>query len=129
VIVADASAVFAALVDAGEDGRTARQALAAGGTAPTLLDAEVGSALRRHVLAGHLKDGRAEAALADLADLPLTRAPLPPLLSFAWKLRGSVTFYDALYVSLARLLAQPLLTADAALAKAAQRHCQVIVLG
>lgn len=128
VIVADASAVYVALVDAGQHGIEARRALAAGGTAPALLDAEVGSALRRNVAAGTLKARRAEAVLEDLADLPLTREPLGPLLAFSWKLRENVSFYDALYVTLARLLAQPLLTTDAGLARAAERHCDVIVL-
>jgi predicted nucleic acid-binding protein len=41
------------------------------------------------------------------------------LLERAWRLRGAVTFYDALYVALAERLGLPLITLDARLAGAA----------
>jgi predicted nucleic acid-binding protein len=87
--------------------------------APHLVDAEVGHVLRRAVLAGELSAAGARAALRDLADLPLRRAGHVGLLERAWRLRGAVTFYDALYVALAERLGLPLITLDARLAGAA----------
>lgn len=68
---------------------------------------------------------RAGTALKDFAALPLVRAPLPALTSRAWRHREEVSFYDALYVSLAQATGVPLVTADRGLARAASRHCEV----
>ncbi|WP_282778830.1 PIN domain-containing protein [Nocardia sp. CC201C] len=43
----------------------------------------------------------------------------------AWKLRHTVTFYDALYAALAARLDLPLLTSDAKLSKAPGLPCRV----
>ncbi len=94
--------------------------------APHLLDAEVGHVLRRRVLAGVLS---AEVALQGLRALPTFvehRYPQTgPLAEAAWRLRGAITFYDALYAVLAAMLNMPLLTADARLAKVPGLPCQV----
>lgn len=128
MIVADASVVVAAVMESGTAGVAARHAMSHGACAPAHLDAEVGSALRRLVLHGALPATRAGTALRDLAALPLMRAPLPPLLAEAWRYRDEVSFYDSLYVSLARALKIPLVTADRGLARAANRHCEVRLL-
>ncbi len=86
--------------------------------APALVDAEVGSALRRQVRAKEISARKAHAALEELLDMRLQRIPLAALVDRAWQLRDNVTFYDALYVALAEEAGAPLLTLDARLAKA-----------
>jgi predicted nucleic acid-binding protein len=96
--------------------------------APHLVDAEVGHVLRRAVRVGELRPAGAQAALRDLAELPLRRAGHVGLLDRAWALRGNLTFYDALYVTLAERLDMPLLTLDARLAGAAGVRATIEVL-
>ena len=86
--------------------------------APALVDAEVGSALRRQARAKEISARKAHAALEELLDMRLQRIPLAALVDRAWQLRDNVTFYDALYVALAEEAGAPLLTLDARLAKA-----------
>lgn len=86
--------------------------------APHLLDAEVGHVLRRRVLAGVLTAEVARQGLRTLQTFVTHRyEQTGPLAEAAWDLRGSVTFYDALYLALADALDLPLLTADARLAR------------
>jgi predicted nucleic acid-binding protein len=85
--------------------------------APFLIDAEVGHALRRKVLLGQVKAGVAEEAIREINDLPLRRVEHENLIQVAWDLRENFTFYDALYVSLALMLGETLLTFDARLAR------------
>jgi predicted nucleic acid-binding protein len=92
---------------------------------PHLVDLEITQAFRRLVGGGALSVQRAEAALADLIDLPLIRFPHYPLLQRIWSLRPNVTPYDASYVALAELLDVPLLTLDARLARAASNVATV----
>ena len=86
--------------------------------APELLDAEVLSALRRAVLGGRLEEGRALAALDDLADWPLDRIPNRALARLAWRHLHNVSAYDALYIAAARAHDAALLTADGRLSRA-----------
>jgi predicted nucleic acid-binding protein len=60
---------------------------------------------------------RASQAMEDFADLPLNRYPHVDLLPRIWELRGSLTAYDAAYVSLAEVLDATLLTCDPKLTK------------
>jgi predicted nucleic acid-binding protein len=125
VIVVDASTLVDVLVGAGRSTeRLAGEDLAA----PFLLDAEVGSALRRLVRAGSLTAGRAETALDDLAELEIERHPHVGLVHRAWALRDNVTFYDALYVALSEALDVPLVTLDVRLAGAPGARARVEVL-
>jgi predicted nucleic acid-binding protein len=129
VLVIDASVLVVALADDGTDGSTARARLRGEDlTAPELVDLEVASVLRRHTRSGLTDTRRAELALADLAAMPLRRAPHQPLLTRAWELRENLTIYDAAYVSLAEALQAPLLTADQRLARAPGPRCHVEVL-
>jgi predicted nucleic acid-binding protein len=89
--------------------------------APHLVDAEVGDALRRLVAARELDSADAEGALVDLADLPIRRSPHTWLLDSAWRLRSSVSFYDALYLALGQELELTLVTLDARLARTATK--------
>lgn len=115
--VVDAS-VLVEYLAGGEHGDQIRDRLLGRGEglwAPHLVDAEVGHVLRRVVRLGELRLSVAAAALADLADMPLTRAGHLGLLERAWALRANVTFYDALYIALAERLDMVLVTLDARL--------------
>ena len=111
--VLDASAAVELLIGS-EVGRQLRRRLRgiAPVDAPHLIDFETASALRRLVGRGLLEPQRAAQALADLARLSLERYPAEGLLSRMWELRATHTAYDAAYVALAELLAEPLLTTD-----------------
>jgi predicted nucleic acid-binding protein len=125
MIVIDASVLATALGDDGEDGDTARERLRGEElAAPEIIDLEVTSVWRRTLTDEH----RAALALADLADLPLRRAPHRPLLPRCWELRHDLTSYDAAYVALAEALDAAFVTADRRLSRAAGVRCSVDVL-
>jgi len=129
VLVVDASVLVVALADDGPDGDHARtrmrgEVLAA----PELVDLEVASVLRRQNLAGAIDVRRAGLALADLAALPLQRAPHLPMLPRCWELRENLTVYDAAYVALAEALEATLITGDRRLARANGPRCDIEVL-
>jgi predicted nucleic acid-binding protein len=84
--------------------------------APHLIDAEVGHALRRWVRLGKVSADAAGRALWEVDELPVERVEHEHLIHVAWGLRDNFTFYDALYVALALMLDEPLLTFDARLA-------------
>jgi predicted nucleic acid-binding protein len=84
--------------------------------APHLIDAEVGHALRRGVHLGKLTAEAAGRALWEVDDLLLERVEHEHLIHVAWGLRENFSFYDGLYVALALMLDEPLLTFDARLA-------------
>jgi predicted nucleic acid-binding protein len=129
LIVVDASVLAPALADDGVGGDRVRERLAGESiAAPELVDLEVASVLRRAARAGRLDERRSGQALADLAALPISRAPHLPLLTRIWELRANITVYDAAYVALAEALSAPLLTADAALRAAPGVRCRVDVL-
>jgi predicted nucleic acid-binding protein len=85
--------------------------------APHLIDAEVGHALRRKVRLGQMDAEAAGEAIWEINDLPLRRVEHENLVHVAWDLRDNFSFYDALYVSLALMLGETLLTFDARLAR------------
>jgi len=89
--------------------------------APYLIDAEVGHALRRGVRRGKLDEDIAGKALWMYDDLPLRRIPHDHLFRFAWTLRDNCTFYDALYVALAEMMDETLITFDTRLARSGVR--------
>ncbi len=129
MIVVDASVLATALGDDGPDGDLARARLRGERlSAPELVDLEVASVLRRQVQAGQVDIRRAALAVADLAALPLRRAPHRPLLARCWELRDNLTVYDASYVALAEALDVTLLTGDGRLARAPGPRCRVEML-
>jgi predicted nucleic acid-binding protein len=129
VLVVDASVLVTALADDGPDGDQARARLRGERlSAPELVDLEVTSVLRRQSAAGALDDRRAAMALADLAALPVQRAPHRALLGRCWELRENLTIYDAAYVALAETLEADLLTGDRRLARAPGPRCRIEVL-
>lgn len=85
--------------------------------APHLIDAEIGHALRRHVRRGTMEAEAAAEALWEIEALPLERIEHELLVHIAWDLRDNFSFYDGLYVALALVLEEPLLTFDARLAR------------
>ena len=93
--------------------------------APHLVDAELGSVLRRAAAAGVIQPDTAEAGLYAFDRLVQYRYPHGILASAAWLLRHNLSYYDALYVALAARLGYPLLTADARLACAPGLPCAV----
>src|SRR5690349_19996410 len=84
---------------------------------PHVIDAEVGRSLRRSVYLGELSADAAGRALWEVDVLPLERIEHELLIHVAWGLRDNFSFYDALYVALALMLDEPLLTFDARLAR------------
>jgi predicted nucleic acid-binding protein len=117
--VVDASVLVEYLSD-GEHAASATERLLAESHAiwaPALIDAEVGHVLRREVRRGNLDEEVAGEALWQLGDLPVRRVPHDILIHYAWTLRHNVSFYDALYVALAEMLNEPLITFDARLGR------------
>ena len=125
-LVLDASAAVRALVPTGTGAAPLLARLRTSTChAPHLMDAEVGSVLRRAVRQGTVKAFIAGGALRALDSLIANRYPHSILAEGAWALRDNVTYYDALYVALAARLGCPLLTADARLARSPGLSCDV----
>jgi predicted nucleic acid-binding protein len=129
VIVVDASVIAVALVHEDSIGDRIRARLAGESlAAPAVMDIEVVSTLRGFSRAGRLPARRAEVALADLAAMPLERAPHGPLMPRIWDLRDNLSTYDAAYVALAEAMDTVLLTGDVRLARAPGIRCEVELL-
>ena len=95
--------------------------------APHLLDVEVAQVLRRYVREKTISEQRGEEALEDLGDLLLNRYPHDFLLPRVWKLRATLTAYDAVYIALAEVLDAPLLTCDNKIASASGHNASIVV--
>jgi predicted nucleic acid-binding protein len=129
--VLDASVVVDALVvrgSAGDLGRAEMRKLTELAV-PAMFTAEVTSALRGMVHAGHLSPVRAVTALNDILSIRAIRYPFEPFARRAWELRANLTVYDAWYVALAESLDTDLVTADKRLAAATGPRCPVRYLG
>ncbi len=90
--------------------------------APTLIDAEVTSAIRGLLMTSKpaitITAERAEQMLDDFAALPMVRYPMQPFQHRVLTLRDNFSAYDAFYVALAVSLGMPLLTGDQKLERA-----------
>jgi predicted nucleic acid-binding protein len=130
VIVIDASALLEVLLNTSASGRVAERLFAAHESlhAPHVLDLEIAQVLRGFILSGEMAAERGEQALVDLADLPLNRYPHDVFLFRIWALRRNLTAYDAAYVALAEALDAPLVTRDAALARASGHRARVEII-
>ena len=95
--------------------------------APHLLDVEFQHALWRLARTGAIGDDRASDARTDFVDLAVVRYPHIPLADRMWELRHNMTAYDAAFVVLAEILAVPLITCDARLARAPGHRAAVEV--
>lgn len=91
--------------------------------APAHLDAEVVSALRGLSQPNPTLRAAVPGALRHLANFPIRRMPLAPLLQRIWELRDSLTAYDAAYIALAERIDGPLITCDGKLAGASGPRC------
>ncbi len=127
MIVVDASALLEVLLNTPASARISERLFGRNDTlnSPHVLDLEVVQVLRRYTLSGEMDTERSEQALDDLADLPLNRYPHDIFLLRIWALRHNLTSYDAAYVALAEALNAPLITRDAALARASGHRARV----
>jgi predicted nucleic acid-binding protein len=123
-VVIDASALVAALVDSGHEGRWAEGLLTSDLAAPHLLPVEVANVLRRAARAGEITDDVASLAHADLLDLRVELVSYEMVAARTWELRPNLTAYDAWYVAVAELLDAPLATLDQRLASSPGPTCR-----
>ena len=126
VVVLDASALVALLVDDGAPGAWVAQACAGAVlTGPDLVRFEAADVLRRLELRGAVPADVARAAHDDLVDLRLETFSYGVLADRVWALRANITSYDASYVAVAELVDGVLLTLDERLARAPGPRCPV----
>jgi predicted nucleic acid-binding protein len=127
VIVVESSAMVDALV--GDPANPRLLALLADEDlhAPALLDFEVASALRGHLLGGKLDPVLLEEAVADFAAFRIERHHMTGLLGHMLELRDNFTVYDAAYLVLAKALEAPVVSADAKLKEATRLGIRVQV--
>ena len=114
-LVVDASIVFRLLANVkGDD--LLRQRLARKVHAPALIDVEIASVVRGHVITSkpevRISPMRAQIMLERYSQLKIVRHPMRPLQPRVLELRNNLTAYDGMYVALAELLKIPLLTDD-----------------
>ena len=127
-VVVDASALVAALVDSGREGKWAESAVAEGFLAgPELVLAEAANILRRLERAGAISRLEANSAFRDLLRLDIELFPFAPCADRVWALRSNLTSYDAWYVALAEALDCPLVTLDRKLGHASGPRCRIIL--
>jgi predicted nucleic acid-binding protein len=121
LIVIDASAEVAILLNIGQDVESIRSRIARPGETlhiPHLFEIEVLHALRSLTLRGTVSSERARLALDRLRDTWFVRYPHTALTERIWELRENLTAYDSAYIALAEALDAPLVTTDARLAQA-----------
>ena len=129
MIVLDASAVVALLVDSGPLGAQVGSTLLQHEVAyPSLLPYEVGSALRRLVATETISAQLASSVLRDAALLDGQQFEFAELSARVWELRHNISTYDASYVALAELLEVPLLSLDSRLRTAPGVRCEFLDL-
>lgn len=128
MVVIDASAAVLAAIDRTERGAACRQAVTDETAAPWHFDAEAGQSIRGLVLRRLLTPEEGRTTLELASGLASWRYPLFSLAGRAWELVHSVSFYDALYVSLAERLNAALVTADKRLARARGPRCEFLLV-
>ncbi|GGS50399.1 ribonuclease VapC [Planobispora rosea] len=127
-LVVDASIVFRLLANVkGDD--LLRQRLARRLHAPALIDVEIASVVRGHVITSkpevRISEERAQLMLERYAQLRITRHPMLPLQRRVLELRNNLTAYDGMYAALAELLGVPLLTDDATFAGSTGHRAEI----
>lgn len=129
VLIVDASSLYEVVADtARADHVRARLALDPDHAAPSVIDVEVVSVIRRDHLAGRLDSTAAVQAVQDLRDWPGERFAHRPLLDRVWQLRQTVRTWDAFYVALAEVMRATLVTSDSRLARARGPRCTIEVV-
>ena len=130
MLVVDASAAVALLVDAGPGGTWAEQVLGREQlVAPHLMPVEAANILRRAAARGEISADAAALAHADLLALRVDLFPYEPFWPRVWELRDTLTAYDAWYVALAEALGAKLATLDSALSHARGPRCKFLTPG
>lgn len=122
MIVVDASAWVRALIDSGERGATARDALHADPEwlAPAHCPLEVLRTLRRYELSKHLSAVQADRHSEAVRNATVRYYESEPwLLAQVWQLLRNVSVYDAPYLAIAHTHDVPIVTSDQRLASAA----------
>jgi predicted nucleic acid-binding protein len=126
MIVADASAIMEWLIG-GSRGQAVVRALEGEDIhVPAHLDVEVAQVTRRLALDTVITPARGRAMLELLAEMPIRRVSVVPLLPRVWALRENLTAYDAAYVALAESLPAPLLTLDRKIRSAPGHQAEVV---
>ena len=125
MIVVDASAALAALLNAGPARRALRSEQL---HVPHLIDSEVANGLRRTVALGRLDADAGWTALDAWRHLGVVRYPIFGVLDRVWQLRDNLSAYDATYVALAEQLDCALVTADRRLSRAPDIQCSITVV-
>ncbi|WP_026924261.1 type II toxin-antitoxin system VapC family toxin [Glycomyces arizonensis] len=126
-LIVDASAVVAQLTTPGERGKWfAAQMLGKQLFSSEMLHYEVTNILRRGRRQGALDETAANLAFQDLQDMAIRLEPFSLVANRIWKLRDSVTAYDASYVAVAEWRRAPLLTADLRLTRSHGPKCEFI---
>jgi len=97
-------------------------------SAPVHVDIECVNALRGNLLGGLIQPVDFATAALLVAEMPITRYPIGPLVKRIVSLASNATAYDAAYIALAEALNADLLTSDARLARIPGVACQVRVL-
>lgn len=125
LVVVDASTLvaFYASDDPRRDAVAGRLSAGDALFAPAHLDVEVISALRRLTRGNAAVGKTALTAVRHLAQFPIRRMPLAPLIERIWELRDNLTPYDAAYVTLAERLGGRLITCDAKMVGAQGSRC------
>ncbi|HKR63988.1 MAG TPA: type II toxin-antitoxin system VapC family toxin [Thermoanaerobaculia bacterium] len=118
MIVVDASAVLAFLIQSPAAARIDEYLFGGETHAPHLIDLEVMHAIRRWVLSGAMTRQDAENAIEYFKLMRIHRSSHEALLDRIWRLRDNLTAYDAAYVALAEVLDTVVITTDAKLAAA-----------
>lgn len=96
--------------------------------APHVLDLEVLQVLHRYCANGEITLERAEQAVVDFLDFPITRYAHDAFAFRIWELRQNVTAYDGAYVALAEALSAPLITRDRKLASSSGHRAVIEVV-
>ena len=129
MLVVDASCLYQVVADTERaDDVRARLLQDTDHAAPSVIDVEVVSVIRRDRLLGRLDVTAATQAVEDLRDWPGERFGHQPLLGRVWELRGSLRTWDAFYVALAEVMQTTLVTSDSRLARAQGPRCVVDVV-
>ncbi len=128
MIVIESSAMVDALVDDPANPELLALLADAELHAPALLDFEVASALRGHLLGGKLDPARVDEAVEDFAAFRIERHQMTSWLGHMLALRDNFTVYDAAYLVLAQALEAPLVTSDAKLREATRLGIDVRIL-
>jgi predicted nucleic acid-binding protein len=130
LIVLDASAILEVLLSTPAAPSVYGRLSGTGETlhAPHVLDLEVLQVLRRYCSNGEITLERAEQAVVDFLDFPITRYAHDAFAFRIWELRQNVTVYDGAYVALAEALSAPLITRDRKLASSSGHRAVIEVV-